>query len=195
MVDFNKLMAEAKAKREAAGGTSPLQEAKVETKAEAPAVKPNFMQQLAAKAATKTAVEERPIGIPEVAPIPKVITAANLANKATEGQSEAEVTGETKEALERIRQKIHDIQTMNDGELNGAMTTLREMLRVNPAACSLMLPEDVGLTVRALRRMTGNTQALSLVNARGSKKAGKEKDLSPEEILKLASETNLDDWG
>lgn len=211
MVDFNKMMAEAKAKREATVVAAKIddniknsaEEAKEAVKelgkvmVESTTKTLSFMQQLAAKAAAKVTVEDkdRPIGIPEVAPIPKVISAANLAAKATEGQAEAEVTGETKAALDNIRQKIHDIQEMNNGELNGAMTTLREMLRANPDACSLMLPEDTGLMVRALRKMTGNTQALSLVNAKGSKKATtKEVELSVEEVLKLAAEGGTDGW-
>lgn len=186
MVDFTALLAKKKAEREAQGG--------VTTPAPVEQPKPNnFLQQLAAKAATKAA-EIKPIGVPEVAPIPKVISAANLAAKATEGQAEAEVAGDTKVALDNIRQKIHDIQEMNGGELNGAMTTLREMLRANPAACSLMLPEDMGLMVRALRKMTNNTQALAMGAAKTSKKPGKEKELSVEEVLALAAENGTDGW-
>ena len=83
---------------------------------------------------------------------------------------------------------------MNGGELNGAMTTLREMLRANPAACSLMLPEDMGLMVRALRKMTNNAQALSMGAAKAGKKPGKEKELSVEEVLALAAENGTDGW-
>jgi len=191
MVDFTALLAKKKAEREAQGGVitpAPVASATTETP------KPNnFLQQLAAKAASKAA-DIQPIGVPEVAPIPKVISAANLAAKATEGQAEAEVAGDTKVALDNIRQKIHDIQEMNGGELSGAMTTLREMLRANPAACSLMLPEDMGLMVRALRKMTNNTQALSMGAAKTSKKPGKEKELSVEEVLALAAENGTDGW-
>ena len=186
MVDFTALLAKKKAEREAQGG--------VITPAPVEQPKPsNFLEQLAAKAASK-AVETQPIGVPEVAPIPKVISAANLAAKATEGQAEAEVAGDTKVALDNIRQRIHDIQEMNGGELNGAMTTLREMLRANPAACSLMLPEDMGLMVRALRKMTNNTQALAMGAAKTTKKAAKERELSVNEILALAAESGTDGW-
>lgn len=197
-MDFKALMEKKKAEREAAGISTPAPTQLVpEVKKEEVPSKPlNFMEQLAAKAAAKSveAVVNAPVGMPEIAPIPKVITAANLANKNTIGQEEAEISGETKQALDNIRQKIFDMQEMNNGELNGAMSTLREMLRANPAACSLMLPEDVGLMVRSLRKMTGNTQALVMGQAKTRKTSTKEKELSLEEVMELAKSGGTDGW-
>lgn len=198
-MDFKALMEKKKAEREAAGvvGTQVHTAIAEEKKKEdIPPKALTFMEQLAAKAAAKSveAVVNSPVGMPEIAPIPKVITAANLANKNTIGQEEAEISGETKQALDNIRQKIFDMQEMNNGELNGAMSTLREMLRANPAACSLMLPEDVGLMVRSLRKMTGNTQALVMGQAKTRKTSTKEKELSLEEVMELAKSGGTDGW-
>ena len=69
-----------------------------------------------------------------------------------------------------------------DGDsLKCEMQALKKTLTENPAACSLLLEEDIGLAVAALRRMVGI--AVSEANAPKSKSSkSKSKKLTPEEL-------------
>lgn len=100
----------------------------------------------------------------------RVVTAANLVEKGHTAEARSE--GGNLPAMQGldlgvIRQKIADLQTLEDGpELKGQMDVLREMLLSNPDACATMLPEDLGLMVRALRKMTSNRVAADLGRAK-----------------------------
>lgn len=88
------------------------------------------------------------------------------------------------EAAKRIQDKIHGLRSLDDENLKGAMDDLKRALMQNPAACALMLPEDVGSMVEALRRITGE----AAITTKASKKAKKEETgriLTAEEVEQL----------
>jgi len=57
--------------------------------------------------------------------------------------------------LDQIRSMIASVSTTEDGTpLEKAMSDLKVALKQNPAACSLLLDEDIGSCVGQLMRMT-----------------------------------------
>lgn len=94
-------------------------------------------------------------------------------------------------SIEDIRAKISLLSTTEEGEsLKKAMSELKVALLQNPAACSLMLPQDIGECVKYLTKITMK----DIVEATGSKKEknGKEKIKLPtqEELQSIKDE----DW-
>ena len=195
---FTELLAARKAAQSSgeASAAAVVEEKKEEAK---PAVVPSFLQRLQTAAAkVEPKVEEASFSpIKPVEPMPNVISAANLAASKLPTQESVAVTGEDSVVVEQIRQRIADLQNMEHGQIKDAMKTLQGMLIANPSACSLMLPEDAGLLVRALRKMTGNTQAIMLANSKPSKK-GKAtstsalEKLSVTELAKLSADQDWD---
>ena len=81
----------------------------------------------------------------------------------------------------QIQKQIADLQALGDEDLKGAMDDLKKALMQNPAACALMLPQDVGAMVTALRRITG--EAVLKEKKTTKPKAGKM--LTQEEIEQI----------
>jgi len=60
--------------------------------------------------------------------------------------------------IDQLRELINKLSTTEDGQpLNNAMSELKKALKQNPAACSLMLDDDIGLCVAQLKRITNKT--------------------------------------
>lgn len=89
----------------------------------------------------------------------------------------------TADIIPRIRQlaSLSDIQTENE------MKLLKAALMANPQAVSLMLPEDVGMLVVALRRITKEA-----ILAEVEKKAKGKTKVAKMDITKLSKEDLLD---
>lgn len=57
--------------------------------------------------------------------------------------------------INQLQEKIAQLATTEDGvPLRTAMDDLKKALKENPAACSLLLPTDIGECVAALKRLT-----------------------------------------
>lgn len=201
-LSFTEMLAARKAAQtngEAAASEEKVEPAPVVEEASKPAGN-SFLQRLQSAAVNvKPAVEEVPSFSPikPVEPIPNVITAANLAASKLPTQETSALTGEDSVVVEQIRQRIADLQTMENGQIKESMKVLQGMLLANPSACALMLPEDTGLLVRALRKMTGNTQALMIANSKPSRKTKETstsslEKLSVADLAKLASDQDWD---
>lgn len=128
-------------------------------------------------------------------PLNNVITAANLVSQGVMAEDKEKevksVSTDNGATLEFIRQKIHELQMMEGLDLKSAMKDLREVLLTNADACSLMLPEDLQLMTRALRKMTNNKVAADMAAARPRKQAAKTEKpvaLTPEEMAAIQSE-------
>lgn len=110
---------------------------------------------------------------PAVEPLPKVIQAFNALNRerpTTLGESLSGMPPE--EAVIRIQQRIQDMSELEDGTaIRLEMEHLSDMLLANPSACLYLLDEDLGLCVRALRKMTNNRVAADMGRAKTTKKA------------------------
>ena len=108
----------------------------------------------------------------EVAPLPNVIQAFNVAGaaKPTIGESLSGIPPQ--EAVKIIQQKIMDISVLEDGsDIRYEMEKLSELLIANPSACLYLMDEDLGLTVRALRKMTDNRVAIDMGRSKKGSKA------------------------
>lgn len=83
-----------------------------------------------------------------------------------------------------IVRKARRLRTLMGDALENGMKDLKKALKENPAACELMLDEDLGRMVVALRRMKGEqlAEATSGKKATGKKNTAKETKLTREEI-------------
>lgn len=88
-----------------------------------------------------------------------------------------------------IVNKINELQNLMEDDLQGGMSALKDALKKNPAAADLLLDEEVGAMVIALRRMRGIVVAeASKEKTKGRKPKAKEVSLSKEELDKAWSE-------
>lgn len=86
------------------------------------------------------------------------------------------------QAYADILPRINELASLDSEKLEGAMKDLKGALLQNPSAAELMLPEDIGAMVSALRKLTGQT----IVEAAKTKKSGgtgsRKKNLTAEEM-------------
>lgn len=77
--------------------------------------------------------------------------------------------------------RLEALADMSEADLPNEMKSLKQALLKNPEACSLMLPEHLGMLVSAYRRITG--QALASAKASKAKpKTAKPKALTAAEV-------------
>ena len=89
-------------------------------------------------------------------------------------QKEVEIT-ETLSS-QQLKSMIAQLSVTEDGEdLREAMDNLKKALRVNPAACASLLPEDISLMVDALMKVTGKEIEEDMSDKRKTAKPKKEK--------------------
>ena len=94
----------------------------------------------------------------------------NSSRELTEGEHLVE--GDMPVDAIRIKQKIAEMETFDGISLRHEMDQLKKLIKASPDACMFLLPEELGLCVRALRRMTDNKVAMDMgtIKARASKK-------------------------
>lgn len=132
--------------------------------AEAPAqpAKPlTFAEKMALKkaqaAGTLTAALAKPAPVAEASPLAVLDEPAVSAPVQQKVPKEIPILTEdtnTQQQYAGIRAKIDDLESRMGSDLKVAMEELKIALRSNPEACELMLDEDIGEMVKALRRMT-----------------------------------------
>ena len=98
-----------------------------------------------------------------------IILLANEANKIvpkekTEGEQLIE-TDMPAEAI-RIKQRIAEMENFDGISLRTEMDELKKLIKASPEACLFLLPEELGLMVRALRKQTDNRVAVDMGAAR-----------------------------
>lgn len=146
-------------------------------------------------------VEEKPkaLAIPEsVVDLGAVIAAHNtIANKSLPEPEEKEVDPlsgvEASSVVKELQQRIANLATLEDGtSLRGEVGLLKEMITKNGDACRYLLNEDLGLFVRALRRMTDNKVAQDMGRAKTTKATkAKEVNLSAADMAGLLNDLDL----
>jgi hypothetical protein len=85
-------------------------------------------------------------------------------------------------AAEDIVPRIRQLNSLTEADLPNEMKLLRDALMANPAAVSLMMPEDVGLLVIALRKITQEAVIASASTPSGKSKKVKAVVVTPEMI-------------
>lgn len=79
------------------------------------------------------------------------------------------------EIASELSVRIKALSDMSEADLKTEMQQLKMAIKENPSACSLLLDEDVGMMVAALRRITGNAIANAISSKTKSPKAAKAK--------------------
>lgn len=126
--------------------------------------------------ASESVEEPAPIEAPKPEyAVGNIILLANEANKIvpkdkTEGEQLVE--GDLPMDAINIKQKIANLQDFDGISLRYEMDELKKLLKASPDACMFLLPEELGLCVRALRKMTDNKVAVDM----GATKAKAKKD-------------------
>lgn len=134
--------------------------------------------------ASKPKAESKPEPKVEASPLPKVKISADVIKRTnamleTNAAIEADVENAS---TELIKERIQALGTVEGFELKTAMDGLRNLILANPSACALLLPEDVGEMVSALRRMTNNTKAASMATPTRASKKAPTKILNPDDL-------------
>jgi len=84
----------------------------------------------------------------------------------------------TQEAHE-IKLRIAQLSELSGTDLKAEMDDLKMVLLKNPAACELLLPEDIGMAVAAIKRLVGTAIAAATKETPSSRRKGSTKvDLS-----------------
>lgn len=157
---------------ESAGAAQPTK--KVFGKSSTPAISPIAVEE-------PEPVEEKK---PEYA-VGNIILLANEANKIvpkdkTEGEQLVE--GDLPMDAINIKQKIANLQDFDGISLRYEMDELKKLLKASPDACMFLLPEELGLCVRALRKMTDNKVAVDMGATKAKATKAKPVQLSAAEI-------------
>lgn len=168
------------------------------TAVEAPADKPlSFAEKMAAKKAAALgaplpavpAIVDAPL--PAVvdtivvdAPIePKVEAPKPEAPKEEEAVDLTDIPAEDAQAYLDIKSKLNRLSALDGSFLESAMKDLKKALMDNPQACYLILPQDIGKMVIALRAMKNEViEAATETKEKAPKKAKASKALTAEEI-------------
>lgn len=121
--------------------------------------------------------------LPENATIPaeigNIILLSNEANKilpTDKAEGESLVSGEMPEDAILVKQKIAELENFDGISLKNEMTELKKLIKASPDACMFLLPEELGLMVRALRSMTDNRVAMDMGASQRITKAKKQKE-------------------
>lgn len=132
--------------------------------------------------------EEEPKPVEEKKPeyaVGNIILLANEANKIvpkdkTEGEQLVE--GDLPMDAINIKQKIANLQDFDGVNLRYEMDELKKLIKASPDACMFLLPEELGLCVRALRKMTDNKVAIDMGATRTKAPKDKPVQLTAAEI-------------
>ena len=124
------------------------------------------------------------------AKIPEAVVIGIVSHVAEEEDHTAEVEAaspEDQQAYYDIKAKINLLSDMSEANLPGAMKELKTALLKNPQACYLILPQDIGQMVIALRAMK-NEAIVDATKTPKEKKAKASKALTADEIAQAFDE-------
>lgn len=94
---------------------------------------------------------------------------------------------EPTQAASDIIRRIRELESLSGEDLSNEMTLLKDALHCNPDAVALMLPEDMGSLVTALRKVT-NTSISEATKEKASGTKAKKKALTAEEMANAFEE-------
>lgn len=100
---------------------------------------------------------------------------------------------EQEQVFSEIQTKIANLCNFDGESLKGEMASLKKALLENPAACSLLHDEDIGMAVAALRRMVG-VAITEATKPKEKKVKEKQKQLTPLELQAALSLIDEDDF-
>ena len=91
------------------------------------------------------------------------------------------------ENVEVLQHMIHRLKGAMDCELPDIMNELKAALKANESASVLLLPEDIGEMVKALKRMNG--EVVSAKTTKKTKAPSKSKSTSKAALAELATKS------
>lgn len=166
-VAHQQAITDAAADAEAEKAVSPLDMEEAPAPAAAPVVPADrpmtFAEKLASKKGLVAAAQSKP-----PAPPPKAVIDSALI---PEDEEDAQ-------AYVDIKNKIEALAVVDGDDLRNSMSELKAALKKNAAACELMLDEDLGKMVIALRRMTHVAIEEAKTPTKKAAKAPKTKDVA-----------------
>ena len=115
--------------------------------------------------------------LPEIG---NIILLSNEANKilpADKTEGEFLISGDMPEDAILVKQKIAELSDFAGVSLRNEMTELKKLIKASPDACMFLLPEELGLMVRALRSMTDNRVAMDMGASEKSTRVKKQKEI------------------
>ena len=93
-------------------------------------------------------------------------------------------------AASEISQRISSLLSFSDVDLKEEMRELKQAIMENPAACSFLKEEDIGILVSSLRKITHvDISVASAPKARATKP--KTKQLTAEELAKALDDEDF----
>lgn len=113
------------------------------------------------------------------APSAEVIPLQTIATAIAEAPKQSVPTPQEDRSNNDLLSRIDELEKLSGEDLTNAMKELKAALMKNPAAVEVMLPEDIGCMVTALRRMTGQ-EIVAATEKKGKKE--KPKALSAEDL-------------
>jgi len=81
---------------------------------------------------------------------------------------------ENAQELHEIQLRIQQLEELSGTDLKTEMDSLKMVLLKNPSACELLMPEDIGLCVRAIKRLVYNAKTTA---TKPERKVAKKVDL------------------
>lgn len=90
------------------------------------------------------------------------------------------------EAAAEIARKIKELMSLQENKeiLRQGMKDVQRSLLQNPAACSVMLPEDIGAAVQLIRVLSGKEIKEQETKKSSNAAAKKVQNMSPEDIAR-----------
>jgi len=98
------------------------------------------------------------------------------------------MTESNEQIASEISLRIKQLESFSPDDLKTEMGSIKKALMENAQACQLLKPEDIGLLVESITKITGKAIASA---ATTKKESTKKKKLSPEE---LADALNSDEF-
>lgn len=92
-------------------------------------------------------------------------------------------TTETEQLAHEIQARIQQLSDLSGTSLKNEMDDLKLCLLKNPAACELLLPEDIGMAVAAIKKLLGHAIATATAEKPSRRKPAVQLVLDPNEIL------------
>lgn len=132
------------------------------------------------KTARNTREEPSKVLAESLPEIGNIILLSNEANKilpADKTEGEFLISGDMPEDAILVKQKIAELSDFAGVSLKNEMTELKKLIKASPDACMFLLPEELGLMVRALRSMTDNRVAMDMGASQRTTKAKKQKEI------------------
>ena len=85
---------------------------------------------------------------------------------------------ENEQLVHEIQARVAQLSELSGTDLKTEMDDLKVVLLKNPVACQLLLPEDIGMMVRHIKKLMEGAKTFAAVKGSTSRKPSPKVDLS-----------------